>query len=115
MGLRMLLGGLFLLTPITPSGADERKPSSLEDDAKVLAGKWESAPKGAGIVVLVFEPGKAKKTFFLTAKLYDIKGKEPKLVASDRAETELQDDMGKRFFILEGAKVRYVLKDKKLV
>jgi hypothetical protein len=89
--------------------------SKLEDDAKVLAGKWESAPKGAGRVVLQFEPGKAKTTFSLTAELYDTRAKEPKLVDSDRAEIELQDDMGKRFFIREGTKVSYVLKDKKLV
>src|SRR5262245_34438620 len=115
MAVRMVLGGLLLLAPITLSGADEPKVRSLEDDAKVLAGKWESKPKGAGRVVLQFEPGKAKTTFSLTAELYDIRGKEPKLVASDRAETELQDEMGKRFFIREGTKVRYVLKDKKLV
>jgi len=52
MALRMLLGGLLLLTAIPPNGADERKAPSLEDDAKVLAGKWESKPKGAGTVVL---------------------------------------------------------------
>jgi hypothetical protein len=115
MALRMLLGGLLLLTAIPPNAADERKAPSLEDDAKVLAGKWESKPKGAGTVVLQFEAGKAKTTFSLTAKLYDIRGKEPKLVDTDQAEIKLQDDMGKRFFIREGTKVSYVLKDKKLV
>src|SRR5262245_35497929 len=115
MALRVLLGGLFLLTPISPSWAQERKAPSLEDDAKVLAGKWESAPKGAGRVVLQFEPGKATTTLSLTAKLYDITGKEPKLIDSDQAEIQLQDDMGKRFFIREGTKVSYVFKDKKLV
>src|SRR5262249_33052167 len=115
MTLRVLLGGLLLLTPITSSGADEPKVQSPEDDAKVLAGKWESKPKGAGTVVLRFEAGKAKATFSMTAKLYDIRGKEPKLVDSDQAEIKLQDDMGKRFFIREGTKVSYVIKDKKLV
>src|SRR5262249_18323408 len=114
MTLRVLLGGLLLLTPIT-SGADEPKVQSPEDDAKVLAGKWESKPKGAGTVVLRFEAGKAKATFFMTAKLYDIRGKEPKLVDSDQAEIKLQDDMGKWIFIREITKVIYVIKYKKLV
>jgi len=115
MALRMLLGGLFLLTAISPSAADQKAPS-LEDDAKVLAGKWEqTTAKGAGKVILEFEPAKASTAFSLTAKLYDIRGKEPKLIDSDRAEIHLQDETGKRFFIRERTKVTYVLKDKKLV
>jgi hypothetical protein len=116
MVLRILLGGLSFLIVIWLTRADERRPPSLDEDAKVLAGKWEpTAAKGAAKVVLQFDPAKAIRTLSLTVGLYKTSGKAPRLIDSDRGEVTLQKETSSRFFVRHGTKVRYVVKEKKLV